>query len=73
MDFECQKAMEERLKSDILYYKKKTFDFNLELMKKKSEIKRHSNQSTRQKKLSIRCQNLLTSVEDTLNKNQIER
>jgi hypothetical protein len=55
--------MEERLKSDIIFYKKKVFDLNLTLLKKHSELKRHNNQSSRQKRLSIRCKTLLTSVE----------
>ncbi len=36
LSLDQQKAMEERLKTDILYYKKNIFDLNLELMKKKS-------------------------------------
>lgn len=35
MSFDCRKAMEERLKSDIIFYKKKIYDTNIELMKKK--------------------------------------
>jgi hypothetical protein len=33
----------------------------------------HSNSFQRQKKLSVRCRNLLFSVEKTLHKNQLER
>jgi hypothetical protein len=63
--------MEDRLKSDIIYYKKKIFDANIDLIKKKSDIKLHSNSFQRQKKLSVRCKNLLSSVEKTLHKNQM--
>lgn len=73
MSFDCRKAMEDRLKADIIYYKKKIFDGNMELLKKNSDIKLHSTHSIRQKKLSVRCKNLLTSVEKTLSKNQLER
>ena len=71
MSFDCRRAIEVRLKSDIIYYKKKIFDANIDLMKKKSDIKLNSNSFQRQKKLSVRCKNLLCSVEKTLNKNQI--
>lgn len=63
--------MEDRLKSDIIYYKKKIFDANIDLIKKKSDIKLQSNSFQRQKKLSVRCKNLLSSVEKTLHKNQM--
>lgn len=63
--------MEDRLKSDIIYYKKKIFDANIDLIKKKSDIKLHSSSFQRQKKLSVRCKNLLSSVEKTLHKNQM--
>jgi hypothetical protein len=71
MTFDCRRAMEDRLKSDIIYYKKKIFDANIDLIKKKSDIKLHSNSFQRQKKLSVRCKNLLSSVEKTLHKNQM--
>ena len=56
------KSREERLKNDILSYKKRIVDCNLQLMKKKSERRRFDTQSNRQKKLSLRCKTLLTSV-----------
>jgi len=54
--------MEERLKKDIIYYKKNVFDLNLELQKRKNEARRMVNSSQREKKLSLRCRTLLSSV-----------
>ena len=64
---------EDRLKKDILFYKKNIFEKNLELLKKREDIKRAGKKSERQNRMSLRCRTLLSSVERTLTKNREER
>ena len=59
---DANRNMEERLKKDIIYYKKNVFDLNLELQKRKNEARKMANSSQREKKLSLRCRTLLSSV-----------
>ena len=65
--------MEERLKKDILFYKKELFDSTMEQRKRNNELRRLKNSSMREQRLSLRCKNLLVSVEKTVEGNRYQR
>jgi hypothetical protein len=73
LSLDANRNMEERLKKDILYYKKHIFDLTLELHKRRNEVRRIANSSQREKRLSLRCRTLLKEVERTTDKNRYER
>jgi hypothetical protein len=73
LSLDVRRDMEERLKKDILYYKKHLFDCTIEQRKKVNDLKRLKNHSHREQRLSLRCKNLLVSVERTVQNNRYER
>ncbi len=70
MQFDGYDSQKDRLKQDNLYYKKNIFDCTIELRKCKNNLRILNENSQREQKLSLRCQNLLQSVERTLHGNK---
>jgi hypothetical protein len=66
MRLDGSRHMSDRLSEDILFYRKKYFDCNIELIKLRSAKKRYGDNSHRQEKINVRCKTLLTSVEGKL-------
>lgn len=65
--------MIERLKQDILHYKKECFDLNVKLIRTKTSLREISQRQTSKKHLNSKCKLVLNSLQQTVATRQNER
>ena len=65
--------MKNNLKSDILILKKRYFDKDVILMRDRTKLKSLRTEASSKTQLSLRCREMLSSMEKAFNGKQIER
>lgn len=65
--------MEQRLKSDILHFKKQCFDSNVTLIRLKTCIREQNQKSNMKKHLQTRSKLVLNTLQETVKMRETER
>jgi hypothetical protein len=65
--------MEAKLKNDILIFKKRCFEENINLIRSKTTLKELSQKNTTKKHMSSRCKLVLNSLQQTVKVREEER
>jgi len=66
-------SMQDRLKKDILHYKKMCFDRNVELIRARTSLRDAGHKQLNKKHLTSKCKLVLTSLQQTVAVRQNDR